>query len=113
MHQRERHPSYMGSFVNFWVGIPGSTGDIKLIYICFDLLTNFALLLCFRYFFERLHLFGGCWTQWGPPVVLNPSPTTTLSFSTPHSIFRTLALFLAAKFLFLELHHTGPVLRFV
>ena len=113
MHQLERHPRYMGSFVDFWVGIPGSTGDMKLIFICLHLLTHFALLLCFRYFFERLHLFGGCRTQWGPPVVLSPSPTATPIFSTPRSIFETLALFLAAKFLFLELHRTGPVSLFV
>ena len=41
----------MGSFVHFWVGIPEVAGDMKLIFICFDLLTHFALLLCFRYFF--------------------------------------------------------------
>ena len=113
MHRQERHPCYMGSLVDFWVGIPGSTGDMKLMFICFDLLTHFALLLCFRYFFQRLHPFGGCWTEWAPPVVLNPSPTTISFFSTQLSIFRTLALFLAAKFLFLELNHTGPVSRFV
>ena len=71
------------------------------------------LLLCCCYFFERLHLFGGCRTQCGPPVVPHPSPTTVSLFSTPRSFFRTLALFLAAKFLFLELHHTGRVSRFV
>ena len=112
MHRRERHPRYMGSFVDFWVGIPEVAGDMKLIFICFALLTHLALLLCFRYFLEQWHLFGGCRTQWGPPVVLNPSPTTTSIFSTPRSFFRTLALFLAAKFLFLVLHHTVPVSRF-
>ena len=78
-----------------------------------DSLTHVALLLCFCYFFERLHLFGGCQTQCRPPIVLNPSTTTTSIFSTPRSIFRTLALFLVAKFLFLELHPTGLVSRFV
>ena len=41
----------MGSFPDFWVEIPGSTGDMKLIFFCFDLLTHSALLLCFRFFF--------------------------------------------------------------
>ena len=113
MHRRERHTRYMGSFVDFQVVIPESTGDMKLIFVFFDLLTHLALLLCFLYFLKRWHLFGGCRTQWGPSVVLNPSPTTTSIFSTPHSIFRTLALILVAEFLFLELHHTGPVSRLV
>ena len=51
MHQREQHPRNMGSFVDFWVGIPGSTGDMKLIFLCLHLLTHFALLLCFCYLF--------------------------------------------------------------
>ena len=106
-------PLYTGSFVDFKVGIPESTGDMKLIFFCFDLLTHLALLLCFRYFLERWHLFGGCQIPWRPPVVLNFSPTTTPILSTPGSIFRTLVLFLAAKFPFLELHHCGPVLRVV
>ena len=41
--------------------------------------------------------------QWGPPVVLKPSLTTTSIIQTPSSIFRTLALFFVAKFLYLEL----------
>ena len=100
--------------MDFYVQISESTGDMKLTFICFNLLTHFALLLCLRPFLERLHPFGGWRTRWGPPVVLNPPPKTTTSiFSTPRSIFGTLALFLLAKFLFLELHHTGPVSRFV
>ena len=51
MHRRERHPRYMGSFLDFWVGIPEVAGDMKLIFICFALLTHLALLLCFRFFF--------------------------------------------------------------
>ena len=42
----------MGWFVDFWVRIPGSTGEMKLMFICFHLLTHFALLLCFRFFFS-------------------------------------------------------------
>ena len=106
MHPRERHPRYMGSFADSRVGIPEVAGDMKLIFIGFAFLTHLALLLCFRIFLERWHLFGGCRTQWGPPVVLNPSPTTTSIFSTPRSIFRTFVLFL-------ELGPTGSVLRFV
>ena len=81
MHRREGHPRYMGSFVDFQVGIPESTGDMKWIFICFDLLTHLALLLCIRFFLEQGHLFGGCRRPEGPPVVLNPSPTTTSIFS--------------------------------
>ena len=113
MHLRERRPRYMGSFLDFWVGIPGSAGDMKLILIRFDLLTHFALLLCFRHSLKQWDLFVGCRTQWGPPVVLNPFPLAISIFSTPRSIFSTRVLFLIAKFPFLELVPTGPVSRFV
>ena len=33
----------MESFVDFWVGIPDFAGDMKLIFICFALLTNVVL----------------------------------------------------------------------
>ena len=40
-------------------------------------------------------------------------PNYYFFFSTPLSIFRTLALFVVAKFEFTELHQAGSVLRFV
>ena len=96
----------MGSFVDFEVEIPESAGDMNLIFLRFALLTHIVLLLCFPRHLEQLGLFGGCRTQCGPPIVLLPSPGA-------NSIFSTLVLFLVANFLFLELHHTGPVSRFV
>ena len=47
----------MGSFVDFWVGILESTGDVKLICICFALLIHVVLLLCFPNHLEQLDLF--------------------------------------------------------
>ena len=47
MHGQERHPRYMGAFLDFWVGIPEFAGDVKLIFICFALFTHVVLLLCF------------------------------------------------------------------
>ena len=113
MHQRERHPRYMGSFGDFWVGIPGSTGDMKLIFICLDLLIHFALLLCFCYFFLAIAPIFRLPDAMRTTGCAKSLPNYYFFFSTRRSIFRTLALFLAAKFLFLELHHTGPVVCFV
>ena len=62
---------------------------------------------------KRLDLFEGCRMQWGPSDVLIPSPGAISIFSTPLSIFSTRVLFSVAKFLFLELDHTGPVSCFV
>ena len=97
----------MGSFVDFWVGIPEFPGDRKLIFLCFALLTHVVLLLGFRPFRVQFDLMGGCQTQWGPPNVLNPSPSAISILSTPHSSFRTFVLSLVTKFLFLELGPTG------
>ena len=83
------------------------------IFFCFALLIHVVLLLCFCLSLVPMDLFGGCRTQWRPPVVLPPCPTTISFFSTPRSIFRTLVLFREAKFVFLELHHTAPVSRIV
>ena len=44
----------MGLFVDFWVGIPQFAGNMKLIFICFALLTHVVLLLCFCYSIGRL-----------------------------------------------------------
>ena len=41
----------MGSFVDFPVGIPEVAGDMKVIFVCFALLTHLALLLYFRFYF--------------------------------------------------------------
>ena len=60
MHRRERHPCYMGSFVYIWVGIPEFVGDMKLIFICFALLTHAVLSLCCRHF----------WVQFDLPMVI-------------------------------------------
>ena len=103
----------MGSFVDFWVGIPEFAGDKKWIFICFALLTHVVWLLCFCYSSVQFDLLGGCRTLWGPPDVLNPSPSAISIFSTPRSIFRTFVLFLVTKFLFLELGPTGSVSRSV
>ena len=99
----------MGSFVDFLVGIPEFAGDMKLIFICFAILTHIVLLLYFCYSLVQFDLLGGCWTQWGPPNVLNPSPSAISTFGTRHSIFGTFVLFLVTKFLFLELGPTGSV----
>ena len=90
----------MGSFVDFLVAIPEFAGDMKLIFICFSLLTHVVSLLCFRHFRVQFDLFGGCRTQWGPPDVLKPSPSAISFFNTPRSIFGTHVLFLVTKFLF-------------
>ena len=63
MHRRERRPRYMGSFVDFWVGIPEFAGHMKLIFNCFALLTHVVLLLCFCYSLVQFDLLGGCRTQ--------------------------------------------------
>ena len=112
VHRREPHPCYMGSFLDLWVGIPEFAGDMKLIFICFGLLTHVVLLLCSRHFWVHFDLLGGCQTEWGPPDVLRPSPGAIPFFSTPRSIFKTHVQFLVTKFPFLELGPTGPVLRF-
>ena len=57
MHPLEQHLRYMGSFVDFWVRIPEFAGDMKLICICFTLLTEVVLLLCYRLLSEQ---FDGC-----------------------------------------------------
>ena len=62
MHRRERHPRYMGSFVDLWVGIPELAGDMKLIFFCFAFLTHVVLLLCFCYTLVQFDLLGGCRT---------------------------------------------------
>ena len=111
--QREQHPRYMESFVHFWVGIPKSAGDMKLIFICFAPLTHVVWLLYFRHFLEGLHLFGGCLAQWGPPFVLIASSRVISFFITPRPTFGALVLYLEATFLFLELDHTGPASRLV
>ena len=90
MHQWEQHPRYMGSFTDFYVGIRGFVGDMKLILMCFALLTHVALLLCFRHVLVQFDLLGGCWTGWGPPDVANSSPSYISNFSTPRSMFRML-----------------------
>ena len=95
------------------MGISESAGDMKLIFISFDLLTNFALLLCFCDSFVRLDLFGGCWMQCKPPVMLNPSTGAISFFSTLRSVLSTHIIFQVAKFLFSELVSSGAVLRFV
>ena len=101
----------MGSFVDLWVGVPEFAGNMKLIFICFALLTHVVLLLCFCCSLVQFDLLGGCRTLWGSPDVLNPSTSATSIFSTPLSIFRTFVLFLVKDFLFLELGPTGSVSR--
>ena len=113
MHRREQHPRYMGSFVDFWVGIPEFAADTKLIFIYFALLTHIVLLLGFRQFRVQFDLLGGWRTQWGPPNVLTRSPSAISIFSKPRSIFRTFVLFLETQFLFLEIGPTGSVSRSV
>ena len=103
----------MGWFAHFWVRFPEFAGDMKLIFLCFALLTLVVLLLCFRLFRVQFDLLGGCWTLWGPPDVLDPSPSAICFFSTSRSIFTTLVLFLVTKFVFLELGPTGFVSRSV
>ena len=103
----------MGSFVDFWFGIPQFAGDMKLIFICFALLTQVVLLLCFCYSLVQFDILGGCRTQWGPLNVLNPSPSAISICSTPRSILRPFVLFLVTKFLFLKIGPTGSVSRSV
>ena len=55
---RERHPSYMGSLVDFRVSIPEPADDIKLLFICFTLLTHVILLLCVPQSLELMDLSG-------------------------------------------------------
>ena len=69
---------------DFWVGIPEFARDMKLIFICFVLLTQVVLLLCFCYSLVQFDLLGGCCTQWDPPDVLNLSPT---AFFFSHTMF--------------------------
>ena len=107
MHSPQRHPRYMGSFVDFWVGMPKFAGHMKLILICFAFLTRFFL-LCFRHSLLELDLLGGCRTRSGPLDVVIPSSRGVSIFSTGHSILSTLVLFLVTKFAFLEVVPTGP-----
>ena len=58
VHRRERHPRYIGSFVGFWVGIPKLSGDMKLLFFCFGLLTYVVLLLCCRLFSGAIRPIG-------------------------------------------------------
>ena len=83
----------MGSFVDFWVGITEFAGNMKLIFICFALVTHVVLFLCFCYSLVQFDLLGGCRTQWGPPNVLIPSPSAISIFSTPRSILQHLFYF--------------------
>ena len=107
--KKNRHSESEGSFVDFWVEIPVFAGDMKLIFLCFALLTHVVLLLGFRHFRVQFDLLGECRTQRGPPNVLNPSPSAISIFSTPRSTCRAFVLFLVTKFLFLELGPTGSV----
>ena len=61
MHQRERHPRYIRFFADFLVGIPEFAENMRLICICFALLTHIVLFLCFCHFLVQFHLFEGCW----------------------------------------------------
>ena len=79
---------------------------MKLIF--FALLSSPTLFCCFV--FASL---GSHWTYLEVAGRNGESPTTISIFSTPRSIFRKLVLFLDAKFVFLEIHHTGPVSCFV
>ena len=113
MYRRERHPRYMGSFLDFWVEIPEFAGDVKLRVVCVAPLTHVVLLLSFCHFLVGFDLFGGCGMQWGPPDVLIPAPSGVSILRTPRSIFSTLVPLLVTKFIFLELIPTGPVSRFI
>ena len=99
--------------MDFWVVIPEFEGDMKLIFLCFALLTNVVLLLGFHHFRVQIDLLGGSRTPLGPPNVLNPFSSAIFIFSTPRSIFRRFVLFLVTKFLLLELGPTGSVSCFV
>ena len=85
MHQGERQPRYMGSFVDFWVRIREFTGEMQLILLCFAVLTHIVLFLGLRHFTVQFDLFQGCRTQWGPANVLNPSPSAISILSTPRA----------------------------
>ena len=76
-------PHYMGSLEDFWVGIPEFAGDMKLIFLCFALLTHVVLLLCFCHFWVQFDLPGGHRMQCRPLDVINPSPSAISFFSTP------------------------------
>ena len=88
MHRRQRYPRYMGPFVDFWVGFPEFAGDMKLMFICFALLTNVVLLLCFCYSLVQFDLFG----------VAGPNGDNRMCRTPPQVPF----LFLAHNVLFLE-----------
>ena len=83
----------MGSLVEFYIGIPKSAGDMKLMFICFAVLTHILLLVCFLYHLEHSDLIGGFQTQCRPSVALIRS-------ASANSIFRTLRCILACLFYF-------------
>ena len=58
VHRRERHTCYMGSFVDFYVGIPQSAWEMKLIFFCSAPVTHLVLLLCIRLYWEPLDPYG-------------------------------------------------------
>ena len=113
MHRREQNPDYTGSGMDFWVGIPQLVGDVNLIFICLALLHHVVMLPCFRHVLVQFDLLAAWRTQWGPPDVLNPSPSTISFFSTSHSISRTLVPFLLTTFLFPKIRSYGPCFAFI
>ena len=93
MHRKEQHAHDVESFIDFWVDIPESAGDMTLIFLHFALLTDIVFVLFLPHSLEPLDPFESCRTQWGPCIVLIPSPMIIQLLA--HSV-----LFLASLFYF-------------